>query len=651
MIKELVEFSKKLDDNGIYKTIQNEMRNIKKPIFVIPVKEDLEDFDIEKSYFVFKDKEEIIEKKGDSIKRKYFLTLDSMNNEKKFEINSANIYNDIKTYENEEEEWRVILRNLPIYTKKPSSDSKGNKSIGSTSGTISYNLFIFELKEDAILSDKKPYRKKLNITYNNNLDNGIMANSDDEKEMWHHFFEKFTNDNIYRIMKDKIEQLSNSCWKNGNSVFSKYLIVIKLPKKYYINYQSNNSNIENIYQEWYEQYLKKKIFKTEEKKGYPKGNCSICGSSNCEVWLPDAFHNLDSNKEFIKHTGRIRDHNIAVCRICSLYLYKFQEFFLNKLRISIFPLLIGEKESNETISILNRDTSKANFRDIVQQVYRKLSNDIIDYYLIIYNSDRSFIAFDYVTGFQFYKNGVSVFQLEDLINITFFDRKLLKNYFNKNVDTGKMEGSKDLNLLIYKYRKQVFDYIYRAGYQSLDSKMINDMMMSTLKRKLRDFFNPDITTNLVVRSIKGVFENYYKINKYFEGDFMTTVERIKASAIVNDHDSFAFYAGQIVYYLLSLSEKTEKSHAMVEPFINIANLKVFSMKLNELFNAYKHAVYFSNQNFNKLFSSLWAFIYDHKDEKYDERHKILFYAGYFDNENIIYKTINKVQNKGDENEE
>ena len=52
---------------------------------------------------------------------------------------------------------------------------------------------------------------------------------------------------------------------------------------------------------------------------------------------------------------------------------------------------------------------------------------------------------------------------------------------------------------------------------------------------------------------------------------MKTVERIKKEEKIRDKESFAYYAGQIAYYLLNQSKSSEKTHAMIEPFINMNN--------------------------------------------------------------------------------
>ena len=126
---------------------------------------------------------------------------------------------------------------------------------------------------------------------------------------------------------------------------------------------------------------------------------------------------------------------------------------------------------------------------------------------------------------------------------------------------------------------------------------------------------------------------------------METVERIKKEKKVSDKESFAYYAGQAVYFLLSLSEKSNRTHAMVEPFINIRNLNMFRMRLEELFKAYKHKINLRNRNFNPVFSEIWSFLADNSNKQFSDDMKTLFYAGYFNsNENIFYE---KKEDKGE----
>jgi hypothetical protein len=91
---------------------------------------------------------------------------------------------------------------------------------------------------------------------------------------------------------------------------------------------------------------------------------------------------------------------------------------------------------------------------------------------------------------------------------------------------------------------------------------------------------------------------------------------------------------------------------MVEPFINLNNFSAIGLRLEELFNAYKHKLRLSSRNMNNKFSEIWAYIYDTKHEKFTKDLKILFYAGYFDtNSNIFFEKSEKNNNEKENNNE
>jgi len=630
MLKEIVDFSKQLEIESIYTNIQKSKEKIEMPIVVVPAKDDLSGFDVDNIYFVFKDCK--------FINSKLLLKLDSTKEkgkEKEIEIQNANSINSnvIKKISdfNNDQDWKNILLNCKMYIQKFPGDSKGNKSIGRNEGTNSYHILIFEANEKNLLNPKKDFKdfkEKIKKTYNEeNIKKGVFNNNKQLVRQLVSLLEKFNS--ITCQLYSKID-----CMKNLTSLKS-FIIVIKLPKIYY-----------KCYKEWYEEYLKKKIFKTEEKQ-YLIGKCSACSNSSNsnsnELWLPEIFQNLDQGKPFIKHLGRKQKFNIAVCRDCSLYIYKFQTYFLNMLKISTFPLFIESKLRDEAIAFIKQNNEKLNFRDIIQEIYRKTYLNELDFYLIIYNRSNDFIAFDYVTGFNFYKNGMSIFEIETLISKSFFTNSknydmLLNNYFSDKVETKE----KELDNLIYKYRGQIFDYIYRAKYNSLNSVHILDMYISSLKIKLRYLYNPDIKEYEIIKRIKSINVNFLKLDKYFGGNYMETIEEIKKTKEIKDKESFAYYSGQIVYYLLTRSEKTNKTHAMVEPFINVATLGTFAIKLIELFNMYKHSINLSYNKFNNIMASICGFLCANQNEKFTIELKMFFYAGYFD-DNIFFEKNENIE--------
>ncbi|MBE7547788.1 MAG: hypothetical protein H3C64_06800 [Candidatus Kuenenia stuttgartiensis] len=647
MLKEIVEFSKQLEDAGIYALVNEVERKLDKPVMVIPVNEDMATIKPDDAYFVFKD---IIEK--DAVENgitiiKQYVTLDGKKgNDISWEIkNTGEHLLTLKKLSDANIEWQEILKSLSLYTKKPSDDPKGNKSIGSNKGTNSYNLLIFEGKFDSgtlstgrfkgdIFNCKEGFAQKLTNTYRkSNILKGLPEDLDDElKDNYIKLFDSIGSDiNVTKIW-NKIENLKNILsvfdekkneWKfPGNSMF----VVFKFQESFYVNYKK-----------WYERYLSKKIFAEDKPERYSKGKCSICNREHVSIYIPNAFHNLDSGKPFLRHCNRYIDYNIEVCETCSLDIYKFQEYFLNKLSITLFPLFIDTKERAAIVNLFKNEgrLEKKGFKEIIQEVYRTSSNEELDFYLIIYNRGENILAFDYITGFKFKMYGENLFTIEGLINRYFFTYQLEKSYFVKDVDT----GSPHMNIIIHKYRQPLFDYFYRAKYAGLSQKILADIYFDSLKARLKEFFDKKKDNTKTYYSLKEMSDVYLDLDNIFSKreTKMETVERIKREGKITDKESFAYYAGQIAYYLLNQSKSSEKTHTMIEPFINMQNFALLAERIESLFKAYKHAIPLNVKKFNETFSEMWGFLYDNKEEKFTRDLKTLFYAGYFNsNENIFY---------------
>jgi CRISPR-associated protein Csh1 len=296
----------------------------------------------------------------------------------------------------------------------------------------------------------------------------------------------------------------------------------------------------------------------------------------------------------------------------------------------VFPLFIENDFKKKEIQLLKDDLTKISFNEVVKEVVKKGSKNVFDFYLITYNRDMGFLNFDYISGFEFYKNGKSVFEIEQLLNQMFFDYKLQNNYFSTKVD------SKNANLdnAIYRYRTQIFDFVYRAK-DSLNHDDISEMYIQTLQRKLRDCYDKE-KEGLAISTINKLKTHFLELNKTFGGNLMQTVERIKESGKVTDLESLSYYLGQIVKILLNKSKTDNKTHTLVEPFINITNFKILGLKLQETFNSYKHSVYLNDSSFNQKMSEIFSFLYDNQDKEFNRELKILFYAGYFD-ESTVYE--------------
>ncbi len=635
MIKEIVEFSKQLEEAGIYERVYEDSKKIDRPIMVIPVKEDLSDILPEEIYFVFERIEE----------ESYFLNGKEIAKIKPTEIQGIHI----RGIDEEEKSWQEILRSLRLYSQKLATDAKGSKSIGTNEGTNSYNLLIFDgkfekgelkgqnnekyngdllyLREGFMIKIPKTYREEV-------IELGFPVDlNEDEKIMFTKMLRKMSEVKNLEQLWDHIDGVKtifsfyDEKTKKSKIPFGSILVVLKLPKRFYED--------RNIYKEWYDKYLQKKIFKVDNPDKYYKSQCCACGSQDVNTFLPDCFNNMDGGKPFLRHSHRLKEINISICGTCALEIYKFQEYFLNRLHISLFPLFIQKDLRQRTIDLFKgqEKIEKLSFQEVISEIYRDTSVEELDFYLILYARGEQILFFDYITGFHFKMNAKSIFEVEAMIDHYFLSDNLGKNYFADKLDT----GNRMRDNIIYSYRQLIFDFVYRAKYSGLDNRVLQDLYLEVLRMHLRQLVSKDKFFN--EKKVIDGFDHYLELNKLFKGVLMDTIKKIQESQTINDEASFAYYAGQITYYLLSQSKSDSRTHSLVEPFINVANFAALGIRIEELFNNYKHSISFDYKKFNTIFSALWAFLFDHKEEPFTKELKTLFYAGYFNSvDNIFYKS-------------
>jgi len=172
-----------------------------------------------------------------------------------------------------------------------------------------------------------------------------------------------------------------------------------------------------------------------------------------------------------------------------------------------------------------------------------------------------------------------------------------------------------------------------------------NIFLRSFERKYRDYFNPKIDNKNIDVSIHEMLDAYKKLDIYFEtkkgGNFMETVKRIRGEGKIHDSASFSYFAGQIVYYLLQLSETKNKTHSLLEPFINIRNISVFMIRIEELIKAYKHNCSFENDDINQFISDCWSYMSDHRGDVITDEMRALFYAGYFASYENVFKNYFK----------
>ncbi len=108
-------------------------------------------------------------------------------------------------------------------------------------------------------------------------------------------------------------------------------------------------------------------------------------------------------------------------------------------------------------------------------------------------------------------------------------------------------------------------------------------------------------------------------------DIVKTLEEIEKK-IINleslNEDEFFILAGQIIYYLLSQSEKSDKKADMYEPFLRAGKVKKLKQEIETLFFTYKHKIPLNFKKFKNNFNYALALVEAFKGEKV-KRDKLL----------------------------
>ncbi|MBZ4650958.1 hypothetical protein [Thermosipho sp. (in: thermotogales)] len=501
----------------------------------------------------------------------------------------------VKKINDVDDDLRKILKNVKILTAKIPGDEKGNKSIGGNKGTNSYNLFIFQgVKGDLAKKIMKIYNKKTLNAHKNKVEESLL--------------------NKLVFKEEEANLLFESVKKMSNQIFGKEYE--KTYKNIYFVFEIDNKE---IYKDFHLKYSKEKVFVID--KIQKRGTCPICHKEDV-ISIPGIFNTLNDKKPFIKHIGRKTEYNIMICRDCAFELVNFVGKFLK--RFSIFPLLSRKKLQEIEIKFLKSTGEKLGFKEILDQVYKEINikDMLLDFYLIIYTNDLVYI--DYVSNFRYYFNETNIFEIENNLD-NLFDGNLKKNYFDQITIKNNLLAKN-----IYKYRENIFDFVYRAKYDSLNKEILDNIFYDSLTCYLKGLHSDE---NISLKQIEKSFESYKKLNKIFGGDFMENLEKLEKKELedqIENRYQYYYLLGKITRYLLGQSKTSDKTHALVEPFVNVNNSKVLLERVFELFNKYKHAINFYDEKFDRYFGLVLNYFNCEKlPEQISKSDKFYFFEGYF----------------------
>ncbi len=176
-------------------------------------------------------------------------------------------------------------------------------------------------------------------------------------------------------------------------------------------------------------------------------------------------------------------------------------------------------------------------------------------------------------------------------------------------------------VLLMKYRKAIYDYIYKSRRQAITSTMFHDIMSKTIHELIR--LDEDMKNDFRIRERLDI---WFSLFHYFNSSNQNSIDMVNKTREILEHlqqalegeepilrhdDDFAFAAGQLIRYLLQQSKSTQRSHALLEPFLQKMNPNQFKQAIAKTFDTYKHEVTLysggKRYSFDKLMSEVMGY--------------------------------------------
>jgi CRISPR-associated protein Csh1 len=414
-------------------------------------------------------------------------------------------------------------------------------------------------------------------------------------------------------------------------------------------------------EKYYGIYLKENVFNKEE--------FSI-ESEGIKYGVSGFINTFADGKRFLKHqtTPFKKGVNQRLTEEDALVIEKFKDLFTRKPVIfpNPLPLVVDKDEfktNREIVRIFNENGGKLSYSQIIKKIFESDENLVLaNYYLLNMNQTKDGLVlndYDFVSLFRYKLENCrienlfnikdktdiqlhSIFGFENYVIQAIFNNSLVKTepnyqvaYFGEIKEKfiggyGKSEkhtGSKKIIFtLIMKYRKAIYDYIYKSKISSITSIMFDDMMLQSVMADIKgDEFDKSKYHHTKEYSIKEKLNIWFSLYNFFELNnnqkridmANKTKELIAQMRVIteasNEHlkddIEFAFASGQLINYLLDRSESSNRTHDLLEPFLQKTDAILFKKAIARAFDSYKHAIKFYHGKFafDKIMSEVMGY--------------------------------------------
>ena len=204
---------------------------------------------------------------------------------------------------------------------------------------------------------------------------------------------------------------------------------------------------------------------------------------------------------------------------------------------------------------------------------------------------------------------------------------------------------------MHQFRKAFYNYVYKSRRQAITCKMFDEMMVKSILDDIRH--DEEFNKHNRIKEKLNIWFNLFDFfsqnqnrvdmaNKTFE--LREALKKIieNESQNIQADDEFAFASGQVIWKILVQSKSSNKSHALLEPFLQKTDSAEFKKAIARSFDTYKHEfkLYPIKYAFDKLMADVMGY------EPYDKNmknHLPLILAGYFSNS--LFKQEKEVENQ------
>ena len=354
----------------------------------------------------------------------------------------------------------------------------------------------------------------------------------------------------------------------------------------------------------------------------------------------DFFTSYNQKKLFIRHqTGyQIGGVSQRVSTEDAMILYEFMKLLRRKCFPNPLPIVIDKKEINRTIiKLYNESGEKLSTRQILTQLFQKRNIKYLsDFFLFnLRNTMSGYVIndFDFVSLFRFelvpaihifnlmeagyYVNDKmkkdpdiqiqTIFDFEKIAVRTIFNNSLVRikddtyvtHYFD-DLDPKYVPGGSSMVDLICKYRKCIYDYIYKSKIGGITRNMIDDMLLTSIITNIRnDKIKGRTEWNNKIKTKLNLWFSLYDFFSNNKGNAMTSrIKELKTKlnevslgeADLETQEEFAFAAGQLISYLIDRSAASNKTYALLEPYLQKSKISMLQTSLSQSIATYKHDI-------------------------------------------------------------